>query len=385
MRNAECNPPCATLLGALGSRVYYSHSAFHIPHSEITLSDFVSDYDYHLPPELIAQQPLPQRSDARLMVIDRSRQSIEHHHVRDLPSLLTPGDCVVLNDTRVVPARLVGFRTRTGGRWQGLYLQHDTAGHWQILGKTRGKMEVGETITLMDQQGLDGVRLKLLARQADGVLVVQPLSHDTAYEILEEHGRTPLPHYIREGEMEPADIERYQTVFAVNPGSVAAPTAGLHFTPALLTALEANGVKTARVTLHVGIGTFRPIATERLSEHVMHREWATITPAAVATIQTAKASGGRCIAVGTTSMRTLESASRSGALAPFIGETDLFIRPGFAFHTVDGLLTNFHLPKSTLLVLVRTFGGEELLRRAYEIAIQERYRFFSYGDAMLIV
>jgi S-adenosylmethionine:tRNA ribosyltransferase-isomerase len=348
-------------------------------------SDLISHYDYHLPPELIAQQPLAQRSDARLMVIDRARQSIDHYHIRDLPEILAAGDCLALNDTKVVPARLVGHRTRTGGRWQGLYLQHDAAGHWQVLGKTRGRIEIGETITLMNRQGQDGVALKLLARQEGGVLVVQPQSHLPAFEILEAHGRTPLPHYIRHGESEAADVERYQTVFAAQPGSVAAPTAGLHFTPALLEALTRAGIGTARVTLHVGIGTFRPISTERLSEHVMHREWATISAETVAAIQAAKARGGRCIAVGTTSMRTLEAASRVGALAPFTGETDLFIRPGFAFHTVDALLTNFHLPKSTLLVLVRTFGGDELLRRAYEIAVEERYRFFSYGDAMLIL
>jgi S-adenosylmethionine:tRNA ribosyltransferase-isomerase len=344
-----------------------------------------SHYDYHLPPELIAQRPLPQRSDARLMVVDRARQKIEHHHIRDLPALLAPGDCLVLNDTRVVPAKLAGFRTRTGGRWQGLYLQHDAAGHWQVLGKTRGRMEIGETITLTNNRGLDGVQLKLLARQEGGVLVVAPESDEPALAILEEHGRTPLPHYIRHGEMENADVERYQTVFATNPGSVAAPTAGLHFTPALLNALAAREVSTARVTLHVGMGTFRPMAAEKLTDHVMHREWASIDSNAVAQIQAAKQRGGRCVAVGTTSMRTLESAALSGELCPFAAETDLFIRPGFSFHVVDALLTNFHLPKSTLLVLVRTFGGDDLLRRAYEEAIAERYRFFSYGDAMLIV
>jgi S-adenosylmethionine:tRNA ribosyltransferase-isomerase len=237
----------------------------------------------------------------------------------------------------------------------------------------------------MNRLGGDGVKLELLARQEGGVLVVRPLSNLSAFELLEQHGRTPLPHYIRHGEMEAADVQRYQTVYAANPGSVAAPTAGLHFTPALLQALEAVGVQTAQVTLHVGIGTFRPIAAERLSEHLMHREWASISPAAVSAVEASKSSGHRCIAVGTTSMRTLEAASRGGKLQPFTGETDLFIRPGFAVHTVDALLTNFHLPKSTLLVLVRTFGGDELLRKAYEIAVEERYRFFSYGDAMLIL
>ena len=346
--------------------------------------DELSAYDYHLPSELIAQHPLPNRSDARLLLVDRRAQSIEHYHVRDLPQLLDPGDCLVLNDTQVVPARLVGHRTRTGGHWQGLYLQHDAQGHWQVLGKTRGRLEIGETITLMQRNGLDGVELKLLARQEGGVLVVAPQSSEPALTILEQHGRTPLPHYIRHGEMEADDEARYQTVYAEVPGSVAAPTAGLHFTPALLSQLQAQDIQQAKVTLHVGIGTFRPIATEKLSEHVMHSEWISVSDAAVQTIRQARSHGGRCVAVGTTSMRSLEAASLSGELRPFEGDTNLFIRPPFAFHTVDALLTNFHLPKSTLLVLVRTFGGDELLKRAYEVAIAEGYRFFSYGDAMLI-
>lgn len=349
------------------------------------LPDLVSHYDYELPPELIAQHPLTQRSDARLLVVNRADQSLEHHHVRDLPDLLRSGDCLVLNDTRVVPARLIGFRTRTGGHWHGLYLQHDSAGHWQILGKTRGRLEIGETVTLMDRNGLDGVQLKLLARQEGGVLVVAPQSSDDVWTILEKHGRTPLPQYIRDGEMDTTDAERYQTVFAENPGSVAAPTAGLHFTPALFKDLAKQGIETAKVTLHVGVGTFRPISVERLEDHLMHREWASIDAATVERLHAVRTRGDRCIAVGTTSMRTLESASLSGVLQPFTGETDLFIRPGFQFHTVDALLTNFHLPKSTLLVLVRTFGGDELMRRAYEVAIAERYRFYSYGDAMLIL
>ncbi len=347
--------------------------------------DEVSAYDYHLPPELIAQHPLVKRSDARLMLIDRARQTIEHWHIRDLPQLLNAGDVLVLNDTKVVPARLVGWRTNTKGRWQGLYLQHDESGHWQILSKTRGVLQAGETITLMDRDGRDGVKLTLLAKQAGGVWVVQPQSDLPPLEVLEAHGRTPLPQYIRDGEMVEDDVERYQTVYADKPGSVAAPTAGLHFSPALLGDLQAQQVQTAKVTLHVGVGTFRPISVERLSDHLMHKEWATISAETVEQILAAKAAGGRCIAVGTTAMRTLESSALSGQLKPFTSETSLFIRPGFIFHAADALLTNFHLPKSTLLVLVRTFGGDELIRRAYEMAITEQYRFYSYGDAMLIV
>jgi S-adenosylmethionine:tRNA ribosyltransferase-isomerase len=347
--------------------------------------DELAHYDYELPPELIAQAPLSQRSDARLMVVDRGRQSIDHAHIRDLPEILRPHDCLVLNDTRVVPARLVGRRTATGGYWQGLYLQHDAAGHWQILSKTRGHLQAGETITLQNSRGQDGVALRLLAKQPAGEWIVAPESSQSVWELLQEHGRVPLPHYIRHGEMVPADIERYQTVYAQHPGSVAAPTAGLHFTTALMDDLTQRGVEWARVTLHVGLGTFRPIAVDRLDEHVMHQEWAEINDSTVAAIQLARSQGGRCIAVGTTSMRTLETAALSGGLAPFRGETNLFIRPGFTFRAVDALLTNFHLPRSTLLVLVRTFGGDELMRRAYRIAIDQSYRFFSYGDAMLIV
>jgi S-adenosylmethionine:tRNA ribosyltransferase-isomerase len=347
--------------------------------------DDISAYDYQLPGELIAQHPLPNRSDARLMLVDRRGQSIEHFHVRDLPRLLDPGDCLVLNNTQVVPARLVGRRTRTGGHWQGLYLQHDAQGHWQVLGKTRGRLEIGETITLMNRAGLDGVVLQLLARQEGGVQIVAPQSTESALSILASHGRTPLPHYIRHGEMEAEDEARYQTIYASVPGSVAAPTAGLHFTPALLAQLEQQGIARADVTLHVGMGTFRPIQARTLSEHTMHAEWISVSDQAVYTIRQARAHGGRCVAVGTTSMRSLESAAQSGELKPFEGETSLFIRPPYTFHAVDALLTNFHLPKSTLLVLVRAFGGDELLRRAYETAVAERYRFFSYGDAMLIV
>lgn len=371
--------------------VYFLRTTFRQHESRGSLNarlacmDDVSHYDYVLPEELIAQHPLAQRSDARLLLVDRARQSIDHFHIRDLPQLLDPGDCLVLNDTRVVPARLVGYRTRTMGRWQGLYLQHDGAGHWQILSKTRGVLQPGETITLMDRDGLDGVKLQLIGKQEGGVWVVQPISSASAYEILEKHGRTPLPQYIRDGEMVDTDVERYQTVYAAKPGSVAAPTAGLHFTPALLEQLTSQRIEQARVTLHVGVGTFRPISVERLSEHLMHREWASVDAETVERICAVRAAGRRCVAVGTTSMRTLESASLSGQLQPFAGETDLFIRPGFNFHTVDALLTNFHLPKSTLLVLVRTFGGDALIKKAYEIAVAEQYRFFSYGDAMLIL
>jgi len=342
-------------------------------------------YDYDLPEELIAQCPRNQRSDARLMLVDRQRQTIDHFHVRDLPELLTSRDALVLNDTRVVPARLEGIRTATGGRWTGLFLRHSVQGLWEVLSKTRGKLQPGESVTLLDRTGEPTVCLYMATSLGAGRWAARPDRDQPAFELLEQVGRVPLPPYIRGGEMVADDAENYQTVYAEKPGAVAAPTAGLHFTPGLLERISRQGVAIQRLTLHVGIGTFRPIAVDRLADHAMHAEWGCIDAAACSALQARRQQGGRIVAVGTTSVRVLETAARSGELQPWTGETDLFIRPPFAFHAVDALLTNFHLPRSTLLVLVRTFGGDRLLRAAYEEAIAERYRFFSYGDAMLIV
>lgn len=352
-----------------------------------------ADYDYDLPKRLIAQHPLPRRSDARLMVVDRLEQSIRHLHVRDLPSLVASRDTLVVNDSRVVPARLLGYRTNTGGHWEGLFLSADDEGRWKVLGKARGRLNPDETITLINATSQDEFRLRLLAKEPEGVWLVRPEpirpepAADT-WQLLSRVGRVPLPHYIRSGDMVDSDLVRYQTVYAREPGSIAAPTAGLHFTPELLQAVEARGATVARVTLHVGVGTFRPISTERVEDHVMHREWAAVPAEACQAINRSRTSGGRVIAVGTTAMRTLESAALTSLdteLRPWSGDTGLFIRPGFQFQIVDVLMTNFHLPRSTLLVLVQTFGGAELIRRAYQEAIREEYRFFSYGDAMLIV
>lgn len=345
----------------------------------------LDQYNYELPTELIAQHPLPQRTDARLMIVDRQRNTVEHAHIRELPEHLRRGDCIVLNDTRVVPARLLGYRTRTGGRWQGLFLSSDERGNWQVLSRTRGKLEPGETITLEDRRRFAGVELRLLAHLEQGLWAARPESPDPVFDLLDRYGRVPLPPYIRGGEMVEADRDRYQTVFASRPGSVAAPTAGLHFTEEMLATLSEAGIEICKVTLHVGIGTFRPMKAASLKEHTMHSEHGCIEPAAVATCQQSRRAGGRVVAVGTTSVRVLETAARSGELQPWSGETDLFIRPPFDFRAVDALLTNFHLPRSTLLVLVRTFGGDALIRRAYEEAVADRYRFFSYGDAMLIL
>ena len=344
----------------------------------------LSHYDYELPASLIAQAPLARRSDARLMVVDRRTQSFSHRHVRDLPEILAPGDCLVLNETRVAAARLVGRRIATGGRWEGLFLSADSQGRWQMLCKTRGKLAAGERVALVDRCGGDAVELEMLEKRDGGVWLARPRASESTFDLLERVGRVPLPHYIRGGEMRDADRERYQTVYARHWGSVAAPTAGLHFTTELLERLAAAGVEQARLTLHVGIGTFRPIHAESLAEHQMHREWGQIDAEAVEHIRRCRGAGGRIVAVGTTTTRVLETAARSGELQPWSGETELFIRPPFQFHALDALLTNFHLPRSSLLVLVRTFGGDALIQRAYAEAIRERYRFYSYGDAMLI-
>ena len=343
-------------------------------------------YDYELPPELIAQEPLPGRADSRLLVVDRPTKHILHHHVRDLPELLRPGDSLVVNESRVVPARLVGHRTLTGGRWAGLFLSVDDDGLWRLLGKTRGKLSAGETITLHDGTGRPDLQLTLRAKQPGGVWTARPSEAVDVWSTLERIGRIPLPHYIRGGTMHEADRERYQTVYAQTPGSAAAPTAGLHLSQSLLDRLVNAGIQLHRVTLHVGLDTFRPINVDALADHTMHSEWCELRAETAAALNACREQGGRLVAIGTTSVRVLESAAdETGRLGAFSGHTNLFIRPPYAFRAVDALLTNFHLPRSTLLVLVRTFGGDELMQRAYRAAIDERYRFYSYGDAMLVL
>jgi S-adenosylmethionine:tRNA ribosyltransferase-isomerase len=346
----------------------------------------LDQYDYELPRHLIAQEPVISRIDARLMVVDRKQKSLSHRYIRDLPEILSAGDCLVLNDTKVIPARLLGYRADTGGRWEGLFLEAapDRAS-WRVLSHTRGKLTPGEPIMLLRLDGKEDIRLILTAKDPDGTWTVRPESDEDPYAILERVGRVPLPPYIRDGEMVDSDREDYQTVYARAPGAVAAPTAGLHFTESLLRRLKEIGVMIARLTLHVGLGTFRPIAADKLSEHQMHSEWGVIEPDAINIIQTCRQRGGRVVAVGTTSVRLLETAAADSLLKPFRGSTDLFIRPPYQFHSTDAMLTNFHLPRTTLLILVRTFGGEALIKHAYEEAIREQYRFYSYGDAMLIL
>jgi len=361
------------------------------------MSDNNFCFDYELPRELVAQEPLRHRVDARLMVVDRRRVSIEHHHVRDLPYLLPAGDRLVLNDTKVIPARLVGRRIPTGGRCEGLFLRATNDGHWELLCKARGRLKTGDAMMLLDGEGRPAVKLWLLNPMGDGRWLAHPESEDPTESLLARLGRVPLPPYIRDGNMVDADVANYQTVFARVPGAVAAPTAGLHFTKELLKSLVDRGVDCSAVTLHVGWGTFRPISAPSLDEHEMHAEWGELTAATAQELNTTKERGGRVIAVGTTVVRLLESAICSqptvphetpndrAAIPPWSGETFLFIRPPYEFRGVDALLTNFHFPRTTLLVLVQTFGGRELMERAYREAIREEYRFYSYGDAMLIV
>lgn len=344
-------------------------------------------YDYDLPRHLIAQEPLAERAAARLLVVRRADGVLSHRHVRDLPTLLRPGDLVVVNDSRVVPARLVGRRAATGGAWEGLFLRVATGerdGAWMILAKSRGRPALGERIVLLDREGGDAFTLELVGRTEGGGWLAVPDVIAPAFELLARVGRVPLPGYIRGGVERAGDLDRYQTVYARAGGSAAAPTAGLHFTESLLEALAARGIARASVTLHVGIDTFRPITASRLDDHPMHSEWCECPAETVAAVRETRARGGRVVAVGTTAVRTLETAARGGAIAPWCGPTDLFIRPGHAFPAVDCLLTNFHMPRTTLMVLVSAFAGRALVTSAYAEAIREGYRFLSYGDAMLI-
>ncbi|MBX6313226.1 MAG: tRNA preQ1(34) S-adenosylmethionine ribosyltransferase-isomerase QueA [Isosphaeraceae bacterium] len=340
-----------------------------------------SAFDFELPDELIAQHPVEPRDRSRLMVVRRQAGTWEHRIFRDLPELLAPGDLLVRNNTRVVPARLLGHREATGGKWEGLFLRALPDGAWEILASTRGRPVPGETIVL-DR----GLRLTLVAQGEAGRWIVRPEREAPATVLLEESGHVPLPPYIRKGREEPGDRLRYQTLFARVPGAVAAPTAGLHFTEELFRRLGERGIAWVDVTLHVGLGTFRPIEADRIEDHVLHAEWAELSEAAAMTLNEHRRRGGRIVAIGTTSARTLETAAdASGTIHPFAGETTLYLRPGHIFRGLDALITNFHLPRSSLLVLVAALAGYDLIRAAYAEAIRERYRFYSYGDAMLVL
>lgn len=339
----------------------------------------LSDFDYMLPPELIAQQPLAERSASRLLVVDNDRSaSLRDALIHDLTDLLRPGDLLVMNDTRVLHARLYGSKD-SGGKVE--VLVERVLGEHEVLAQIRASKSPKPGTRLHLEEALQVV---VLAREGEFYQLRFP-PPENVVALLERHGRLPLPPYI-ERNAAAADEARYQTVFARNHGSVAAPTAGLHFDDTLLAALEARGCHLAYVTLHVGAGTFQPVRSENLAEHQMHRECYTLPQATVDAIAKTRRQGGRIVAVGTTTLRTLESAAMAGngELQAGSGETGLFILPGFQFRVVDLLLTNFHLPKSTLLMLVSAFAGVKRIRQAYAHAIAQGYRFFSYGDAMLL-
>jgi S-adenosylmethionine:tRNA ribosyltransferase-isomerase len=336
-----------------------------------------SDFDFDLPPELIAQAPLPERSASRLLVLDVAARSRQDRMFRELPGFLRPGDLLVFNDTRVLPARLYG-RKDTGGAVE-ILIERVTGAHEAVvqLGVSK-KPKEGGRIELAD-----GSHATVLGRD-EGFFRLRFESPEPLERLLLKLGEMPLPPYI-ERHADASDMERYQTVYAREPGAVAAPTAGLHFDEALLAALRERGVEFGYVTLHVGAGTFQPVRADDISQHHMHSEWLNVGAGLVEQIRRTRAAGGRVIAVGTTVVRALESATVEGELHPFAGETRIFIFPGYRITSIDGLVTNFHLPQSTLLMLVSALAGREFMLDAYRHAVERRYRFFSYGDAMLIL
>ncbi len=336
-----------------------------------------SDFYFELPQELIAQTPLERRDSSRLMKMDRRTGAVEHRHFYELPEFLAPGDCLVMNDSRVLPARLFGKR-ETGGAVEIVLLKEIGGGVWECLTRPGKRANVGVKLYFGDGELVGTVKEvvaggnRLIQFEYDGIFM----------EILERLGKMPLPPYIKE---ELQDSNRYQTVYARENGSAAAPTAGLHFTPELLKRLEEKGVILSYITLHVGLGTFRPVKEEDIEDHEMHSEYCIITKETADKINAAKKNGGRVIACGTTSCRTLESVSNeNGEISEFSGWTDIFIYPGYKFKCMDALITNFHLPESTLIMLVSAFAGREHVLKAYKTAVEEKYRFFSFGDAMFI-
>ncbi|MFV0476623.1 MAG: tRNA preQ1(34) S-adenosylmethionine ribosyltransferase-isomerase QueA [Parahaliea sp.] len=343
-----------------------------------------SDFNYHLPPELIAQHPLAGRSDSRLLCLDGPSAQLTHRHFRDLPALLHPRDLLVFNDTRVVPARLWGYK-QSGGRIE--ILIERLTGIDTALAHIRASKspKAGSRLLLAAAEGAEPGPLSLSVTGRVGTLFAlqssegQPLS-----EIMQAVGHMPLPPYIERAD-EVEDQSRYQTVFARRDGAVAAPTAGLHFSTALLAAIAEQGVQTAQVTLHVAAGTFQPVRVDDIKDHIMHTEYLEVGAAVCEAVARTRARGGRVIAVGTTAVRALESASAAtGVPEPLCGDTDIFIYPGYRFRAVDAMITNFHLPESTLLMLVSAFAGRSAVAAAYQAAIEQQYRFFSYGDAMFI-
>ena len=337
-----------------------------------------SDFNYELPKELIAQTPLEKRDTSRLMTLDRKTGAWEHHHFYELPDFLEPGDCLILNDSRVLPARLLGQRLPGGGACEVLLLIDRGEKTWECLVRPGRHMREGTKLSF----GNGELTAEVTEVLSDGNRLVRFDYEGIFLEVLEHLGKMPLPPYIKE---ELQDQERYQTVYSKVPGSAAAPTAGLHFTPELLETIRQKGVNIGYVTLHVGLGTFRPVKEEEITEHEMHSEFCILPPETARLINETKAGGRRCICVGTTSCRTLESwAAEDGRMEPKAGWTSIYIYPGYRFKVMDGLVTNFHLPESTLIMLVSAFAGREHVLAAYEEAVREKYRFFSFGDAMFL-
>ena len=350
-------------------------------HNNANAPILISDYDYELPPDLIAQTPMEPRDQSRLLVLDRAKDQFEHRTFRDIIDYLGPNDLLVVNDSRVIPARLHGWRP-TGGQAELLLLRPLGEGRWEALVRPGRRLRAGSEIELANREGeRSSARVEIVERRPEGSAVVA--LPDEVARRLDAFGEMPLPPYIHERLRDP---ERYQTVYSRIEGSAAAPTAGLHFTPELLSMIRTRGVRIVEVTLHVGIGTFQPVKVDDVSEHEMHAEWFHVPPETLEQIAETRARGGRVIAVGTTSCRTLESIEPDQTQADGqSGWTSLFITPGFQFRTVDGLVTNFHLPRSTLMLMVSAFAGRETILAAYAEAVRNRYRFFSFGDAMLIL
>ncbi len=337
-----------------------------------------NDFTYNLPKELIAQHPTEKRDMSRLLVLDSKTGSIEHRHFHDILEYISKGDCLVLNDTRVIPARLLGQRTDTGGKMEFVLLKRLREDDWEVLVKPGRRALPERKFTFGNGQ----LEAEIIGIVDDGNRVARFKYDGVFEEVLDEVGIVPLPPYITE---KPDDVERYQTVYSKNRGSSAAPTAGLHFTDELLKKIEDKGISIAKVTLHVGLGTFRPVKAENIIDHVMHSEYYEINEENAEIINRAKMNGGRIISVGTTSTRVVESvANDSGYMQASAGETDIFIFPGYKFKVIDALITNFHLPESTLLMLVSALAGRDNILNAYDEAVCEKYRFFSFGDAMFI-
>ncbi|MCD7768297.1 MAG: tRNA preQ1(34) S-adenosylmethionine ribosyltransferase-isomerase QueA [Oscillospiraceae bacterium] len=338
-----------------------------------------SDFDFELPKELIAQTPLERRDASRLLVLERDSGAIQHRHFYELPEFLRPGDCLVLNDSRVLPARLIGRREPGGGVCELLLLTDRGGDVWECLVRPGKKLRPGARVTFGD----GALRAEIEAEVAGGNRLVRFFYEGIFLEVLEQLGEMPLPPYIWE---KLSDRERYQTVYCRDPGSAAAPTAGLHFTQELLGRIQDMGVQLCYVTLHVGLGTFRPVKEDDILDHEMHSEFCIVPEETARCVTETRRAGGRIIAVGTTSCRTLESfAAEDGTLRPGSGWTNIFIYPGYRFKCIDALITNFHLPESTLIMLVSALAGRENILSAYRTAVAERYRFFSFGDAMMIV